>query len=315
MRILLATFPFGQADGEVRDILLRDGHTLIENPYGRRLRSGEVGQLIADCDAVIAGTEPYQRDELSQSLGKLKLISRVGVGLDSIDLNFCKKHGIHVAYTPDAPTQAVAELTIHHMLSLCRNTFQSHRSVIDLSWKRQMGSLLSERKIGILGLGRIGKRTCKLLQPFGVTLWACDILPDVEFSELYGIKLCSHDELFSACDLISIHIPLNEQNYHFVGHKYLRMMSDGSLIVNTSRGPVIDEGALIACLQTGKLKGAALDVFSREPYMGPLRYLPNVILSAHIGASTRATRRQMELGAAKAVIAFSRSQLWNNYVI
>ena len=315
MRILLATFPFGKAAPEARDMLLQDGHDFVENPYGRRLKSGEVGPLLTSCDAVIAGTEPYGPQELSSAVGKLKLISRVGIGLDSVNLDFCREHGIRVAYTPDAPTQSVAELTVHHMLALCRHTFQSHSSVIDLSWKRHMGSLLSEKEIGILGLGRIGKRVCKLLQPFEVSVKACDIVPDVKFAEKHGVTLCSHDELFSECDLVSIHIPLSEDNYHFVGDKYLNMMPEGSFVINTARGPVLDEAALLACLEKGKLKGAALDVFSDEPYMGPLRYLPNVIFSAHIGASARASRRLMELGAAEAVIAFNHSQPWKNYVV
>ena len=314
MKILIAAYPFGEVDPESRNILLRDGHDLINNPYKRRLKSYEVLELISDCDAIIAGTEKYGETELKKAMGNLRIISRVGIGLDSVDLDYCKASGIKVAYTPDAPSQAVAELTLHHMIALSRFTYQSHLSVKNKSWKRHMGFLLSDRKIGILGLGRIGKKVCRLLKPFGSNVYVCDIEPDLDFiSNNDHVILCSHEELFSQCDLISIHIPLNKNNLSFVGQKYLDMMPDNSFIINTSRGPVIDEKALISCLESKKISGAALDVFSEEPYEGELLKFNNIIFSAHIGSSALTTRKDMEITAAKAVLAYSKSLPWDNY--
>ena len=315
MKILIAAYPFGEVDSETRNILVNDGHTLNDNPYKRRLKSGEVIELISDCEAIIAGTERYSEIELNNAAGSLKIISRVGIGLDNVDIDYCKSNGIKVAYTPDAPSQAVAELTLHHMLALSRFTFQSHLSVIDKSWKRHMGYLLSDRTIGILGLGRIGKKVCNLLKPFGLKVYACDIEPDINFvGKNEHIILCSHEELFSLCDLVSIHIPLNKENKYFVGEKYLNMMPQNSYLINTSRGLVIDDKALISCLQSKKIAGAALDVFSEEPYDGKLLEFKNLIFSAHIGSSAFSTRKEMELTASKAILAFSRSLAWDNYV-
>lgn len=316
MKILIATYPFGSIDPSVRDMLVKDGNILIENPYQRRLKAGEVGRLIQDCDAVIAGTEPYTKNELEQCDGKLQLISRVGIGLDSVDLAYCKKKGIRVAYTPDAPSQAVAELTIHHMLALCRGTIQSHNSVIDLSWHRQIGFLLRERKIGVLGVGRIGKKVVKILQAFEADIRVCDIEPDEEFFKENNLKNYTAEELFSECDLITIHIPLNEENYQFVKADFLQRMPKESFIINTSRGPVLDEHDLLSAYNSGIVTKGALDVFSTEPYMGPLLKKNNdFIFSAHIGASARESRRDMEMEAAKAVLAFKHSEMWQNYVV
>lgn len=297
-RILIATSPFGRTGRKPLDLLEATGWELIHNPYDRRLKAIEIPELIQDTDAVIAGTEPYNR-EILQDAKNLKVISRVGIGLDSVDLGTCKEFGIVVTYTPDAPSQAVAELTVGNIINLSRHILLSDHSVREEAWNRFMGVLLEEVTIGVVGVGRIGKRVCQLLQPFCPKLLACELKPDFAFGKKYGLKWVSKDELFRNSDLVTLHIPHNKQNHHYVDRNTISMMKTGSFLINTSRGGIVDEEALTDALVQRHLGGAALDVFEKEPYEGVLTHLDNVILTAHMGASARASRFLMEMGAAR----------------
>jgi len=298
MKVLIATYPFGVTGEKPLELLEATGWDLVRNPYHRRLKPGEVGEHLAGADAVIAGTEPYNESTLSDA-HDLKVISRVGIGLDSVDLAYCRSHGIRVTYTPEAPSDAVAELTVSNILNLLRHIHESDRSVREYAWNRLMGRLVKEVTIGVIGVGRIGARVIRLLEPFAASVLAYDIDPEVRAKPLPNVTWCGLDELLGRSDLVTIHIPLNEQNHHFIDRGRISMMKTGCILVNTSRGAVIDEAALTDGLLQKHLGGAALDVFETEPYDGPLTSLDNVVLTAHIGASARASRYLMELGAAE----------------
>jgi len=297
-RILIATSPFGKTGRKPFDLLEATGWELAENPYGRRLKAGEVGEHLAGMDAVIAGTEPYNAETLVRA-DRLKVISRVGIGLDSVDLKYCRERGIAVTYTPDAPSDAVAELTVANILNLVRHIHASDRSVREGAWNRLMGRLVRELTIGVIGIGRIGSRVVRLLEPFRPAIFACDTDPKVFGLELPNVTWCGCEEILKRSDLITIHIPLNEANRHFIDRDKLSLMRTGTLLVNTSRGPIVDEAALTDALLQRHLGGAALDVFEKEPYEGPLTRLDNVVFTAHMGASARESRYLMELGAAE----------------
>jgi D-3-phosphoglycerate dehydrogenase len=294
-RILIATCPFGKTGRKPLEMLEETGWELIFNPHGRRLKKSDIPDLIEGIDAIIAGTEPYPEEDLRKS--KLKVISRVGIGLDSVPLKACKDIGISVTYTPDAPSQGVAELTIANIINLARHVIPSDRSVREGAWNRLMGGLINDLTIGIVGVGRIGKLVTQLLQPFRPNLLACDINPDLEFGEKHGIKWCSKDEIFKASDIVTLHIPGSKRNHNYLDRQIISKMRTGSAVINTSRGVVVDEKALYDALAQKHLSGAALDVFVHEPYEGPLRDLHNVIMTAHIAASARGSRYLMELGA------------------
>jgi len=298
MEILIATHPFGETGSKPLEILKKTGWKLTFNPLGRRLKSGEVNEMIEGVDGVIAGTEPYDRNTLKNA-HRLKVIARVGIGLDGVDLQYCREHQIRVTYTPDPPSDAVAELTVANMLNILRYITESDRSVREQAWNRLMGRLLREVTVGVIGVGRIGSRVIKLLQEFGCDILANDIDPHVVGKKLPNTRWCGLDELLRRSDIISIHIPLNEQNKHFINRKRISIVKTGALFINTSRGAVVDEKALTDALLQRHLGGAALDVFEKEPYEGPLTTMNNVVLTAHIGASTRASRFLMELGAAE----------------
>jgi len=308
MKVLLATSPFGKYDLAALELLEKTGWEIIANPFNRRLKPSDMAEITANVDGIIAGTEPYSRDMFEKNSGTLKVISRVGIGLDSIDFSAAADHNVQVTYTPDAPSQGVAELTVAQIINLNRHILSSDRSVREHAWNRMMGWLICERSIGLLGLGRIGKRVVQLLKPFGCKILVYDINPDIDFAKEYGLTLVSEEELFRQSDILSIHIPLNQKNKHFINRQRIGLMKTGSMLINTSRGPVVDEEALTDALLQRHLAGAALDVFEKEPYEGIMARMDNVILTAHIGASARQSRRDMEYRAAEDCIRVLKGQ-------
>ncbi len=296
MKIIIATYPFGLCGKKPIDMLEETGWDIQYNYLGRRFKKNEVKDAIEDTDGVIAGTEPYTKESL-EKCRNLKVISRVGVGLDNIDFEICKSKNIDVTYTPDAPSDAVADLTLAQIINLLRGIKISDKLIRRGQWERTMGKLVKEVKIGILGVGRIGKKVVKRLLPFKANIYACDINPDYEFGRDTNIIWTEKKELFKICDLISIHIPMSTNNYHCVGVNELNIMKHGSFIINTSRGPIVDEKVLVSLLYNKHLGGAALDVFENEPNVGALSTFDNTILTAHIGASTNQSRYLMELEA------------------
>jgi D-3-phosphoglycerate dehydrogenase len=297
MRILITTSPFGKSGNKPVKLLEETGWEIIHNPYGRRLRANEVLDLIQDVDAVIAGTEHYPVDKLKESNNRLKVISRVGIGLDNVDLKECAQRGIKVTYTPEAPSQAVAELTVANILNLSRFILLSDKSVRAGAWNRYLGKLVREITIGVVGVGRIGKRVIKLLNSFEPNIIATEMKPDHEFSKQYKFTWVSKEELLKKADVVTLHIPNNKRNHHYIDRSALAFMKTGSLLINTSRGGIVDEEALNDALLQHHLGGAALDVFKTEPYEGPLIQHENVVFTAHMGASANESRYFMELGA------------------
>lgn len=296
-KILIATSPFGKTGIKPLNLLGESGHEFFFNPLGRRFKKGEVSEFIKEVDAVIAGTEPYCQETLKNAKN-LKVISRVGIGLDSVDLNYCKKRDITVTYTPEAPSDGVAELTIANILSLLRHIHESDYSVREGAWNRLMGCLVKEVTIGVIGVGRIGSRVIKLLEPFKPKkILATDIDKNVYGTKYPHTEWCNIDRLIKNSDLITLHIPMNEKNKSFIDRDKMSRMKTGTMLINTARGALIDEEALTDALIQHHLGGAALDVFIKEPYEGPLTELNNVILTAHIAASARESRYKMELGA------------------
>ena len=267
------------------------------NPFAARLTEDQVIELLGtDTIGLIAGLEPLTKNVL-QAAKSLKVIARVGTGLDSVDLDAAKQLGITVLNTPDAPTKAVAELTLAHILGLLRHVSQADRQVRVGVWKGLMGSLLETKTVGIVGFGRIGKRVATLLSAFGASV----IISDAQVSKsVYpNVEL---DELCIKSDILSLHLPYNEATHHIINEKNLNLMKKGSYIVNISRGGLVDETALLAALKSGHLAGAALDCFEQEPYEGELRNLETVQITAHMGSYARETRDLMEQEASRLLV-------------
>lgn len=307
-RVAVATHPFGQVDDAPVRLLLDAGAELVRNPTGRKPRAEELAALLADADAVIAGTERYDDAVLARA-PRLKLIARTGVGIDGVDLEAARARGVAVSWTPEAPSDSAAELTVGLLLGLARHIGAADRLLRRGGWERKVGILLRGRTVGVVGLGRIGGRVARLLRPFGCRLLAADIDPAVapRAAEL-GVTLVPLDDLLAASDAVTLHVPLTPATRGLLGRAALARLRPGALVVNTSRGEVIDEAALLEALEAGRLGGAALDVFCEEPYQGPLAARDDVLLTCHMGSCSDEGRRAMELGAARAVVAWLRGE-------
>ena len=302
MKVFISTSSFGKYDDLPIRLLQNAGLDIHLNPYGRKLAADECLSLYGDIDGLIAGTEILSA-EILRSARNLKVVSRCGAGTDNVNLEAAAELGIRVFATADAPTQAVAELTVGLMLDLLRGISRTDRLIRTGVWQKDMGSLLRGRTLGILGLGRIGKAVAQLTQPFGLTYLAWDVAPDRQFAAEHMIQLVGLDELLRTADIVSIHLPYTAELKGIIGDRALSLMKKDAILVNTARGGLIDEAALHEAVKDGRIGGAALDVFEQEPYTGPLRELNNVILTAHIGSYAREARVEMEAEAARNLIA------------
>jgi len=308
-RVFISTVPFGEIDAKPISLLKSESQCdFFINPLGRKLKPDEVPQYIEDCEIIIAGTEQLNIESLKKAKN-LKMISRVGIGLDNVALNYAKSKGIAVSYTPDAPSAAVAELTMSHILNGLRHTPLTDRKLRDGIWQRHMGKRLGDSKIGIIGTGRIGSKVLKHLQGFSpAKIYVHDIKPDHNLYELYNATYVDLKTIYSQCDVISIHIPLNKKNYPLIGSEEINLMKRNVFLINTSRGGIIDEEVLYNALSENKIAGAAIDVFNNEPYSGKLIHLDNCYLSCHMGSCTEDCRFEMELKATEEALRFIRGE-------
>lgn len=301
-KVLTTTSSFSKQSDVAKALLTSAGFEIVGNPVGRTLHEDEVENLLLTHkpEGLIAGVESLTERVLESAKPFLKVISRCGTGLDNVDLAAAKRLGIPVLNTPAAPAEAVAELTIAFIFALIRGITYNDQVVRAGFWSKRMGYLLSEITVGILGLGRVGKRVASILQPFGTRVLCYDTAPDHEWISNNGVSLVSASELLSASDVVSLHLPYATGDlHHFIDQTRIRSMKKGSYLVNTSRGALVCEEALCSALRDEHLAGAAIDTFHVEPYTGPLTKFPSVILSPHIGSYARATRNRMELEAAQ----------------
>ena len=306
---LITTVPFGEIDRRPLDMLNQAGIDYCINPLGRRLNEDELAEMIVDYDLLIAGTEPITEMVMDKS-DRLRMISRVGIGLDNVDLLAAKRRGIHVSYTPDAPSPAVAELTIALMLSVLRSTHSANEIMHTGGWHRFLGRRLPEVLIGIIGAGRIGRAVINRLAGLGVNhilvneISNDQFVPNLDISVEYVEK----DVLYRSADLISVHVPLTPQTRGMVGKDQLMKMKADACIVNTARGGIVDERCLAEVLSYGHLSGAAIDVFENEPYSGPLTEIQRCFLTSHMGSMTIDCRVKMEVEATQEAIRFMDGQ-------
>ncbi len=240
MKILVTTSSFGKADVTPLNVL-KNKCEVVLNPYGRKLTTDEFVELTEGIDGVIAGVEPITRDALNQRRN-LKVISRCGVGMDSVDQNACKEFGIKLYNTPEAPVASVSELTITVILDLLKNVSNMNASLKAGNWNKMSGLMLNGKKVGIIGLGRIGKRIAELLRAFGAEIAYTDLeQKNVDYSYM------NKTNLLEWADIITIHSSFCEEGQYIIGQEDLKHM-DNSFLINTSRGRFVDENALCAAL-------------------------------------------------------------------
>jgi len=265
---------------------------LIRNAQRKILSEKDVEERIRNHDPVgiIAGIEPLTQPIL-ESATRLKVISRCGIDIETIDQKAAKKLGILVTRTHHKPDVPVAELSIAMILSLLRKLRTLDKMVRTNQWERRVTGLLRGKMVGVIGCEILGTRVSALLSAFECGLMGYD--PGVQAHDF--CEMVSLDFLIRNSDIITLNMPLREENYHLIGDKQIEMMKEGVIIVNTSRPGLIDEDALVRGLESGKVGGAALDVFEQEPYTGPLiKFIENTILTPHIGAFAGTYRFDIE---------------------
>ena len=295
MKIALTTSSFAQFSDEPVRLLKDAGHTPVLNPHGRKLTEDETIELVKGCVGVVAGTEPLTRRVLEALGPDLKVVSRCGVGMDNVDQDAARELGIAVRNTPLGPTLAVVELTLGLVLNLLRETGRMDRELRAGTWKKRMGFNLKGKKLGVVGFGRIGRAVAEGFAPHGVDIAFYD--PFVEASD--GFTKMDLPELLKWADIATLHCSKPKEGGYLLGREELAGMKDGAWLVNCARGGLVDEAALFHGLESGKLAGAAVDVFESEPYTGPLTGLDNVVLTPHIGSYAREGRIQMEIDSVK----------------
>ncbi len=285
---------FADNNKEIMKTLESKGYAIKINKSGKRLEGQYLAEFIKDSDAVIAGTEKYTKDILCAAK-TIKVISRVGIGIDNIDLDYASLNNIRVLNTPEPPADAVAEHTMALLLSLLKNIPLYDAQTRNKIWDPLRGYMLKNKTVGVLGLGRIGRRVASLCNAFGCKVIGYD--PYVS-SGIANIEIKNRlDELLESSDIITVHVPLTNQTRSYISDNEINMMKDGVFILNTSRGGIINEDALHRGLLCGKIAGAGLDVFEVEPYDGKLLGLKNVVLTPHAATNALEARMNMETEA------------------
>ena len=311
-RALITTVPFGERDATPLHLLQAAGIDYTINPLGRKVTERELAELIPDFDILIAGTEPVTEYVMAQA-DRLQLISRVGIGLESVDLLAAQRREIVVSYTPDAPAPAVAEFTIGLMLAVLRQVPLASTQMQRGIWQRHFGRRLAACTVGIIGAGRIGGRVVQHLQGFGPPrIMVNDIAPETTLGSRYPLQWVSKEEIYKEADVITLHLPLTGLTRNLIRREELLMMKPDAILINTARGGIINEQELAAVMRTGHLSGAAIDVFEREPYSGELVGIERCLLTAHMGSMSVDCRTRMEIEATQEAVRFvSGQQLLN----
>lgn len=309
LRAIVTTVPFGAIDAEPIRLLEEAGIDLTINPLGRKLKTEEVADVINGYDIIIAGTEIISREAMAASQ-PLKIICRVGIGLDGVDLLAARDLGIAVSYTPDGPSPAVAELAVGLMIDCLRDAATSDRTIRAGDWKRPAGKRVARSKIGVIGCGRIGGRVIRhLLFGFpGVEILYHDVRADVDVPNDPNVRRAPLDEIVATCDAITLHVPLTPETRDLFDAKTLRVMKSDAVLINTARGGIVNEDDLADALKARAIRAAAIDTFLLEPYKGPLTDCDNVILTAHLGSMTEDCRLTMEVEAVKEAVRFARAE-------
>ncbi|HEX8342482.1 MAG TPA: phosphoglycerate dehydrogenase [Tepidisphaeraceae bacterium] len=275
------------------------GCRVVVPTVNERLEEAELLELTRDVDGTICGDDRYTRRVIAAA-GRLKVISKWGTGIDSIDRAACEEYGVRVCNTPGAFTTPVADSVFAYLLAFARRTPWMDRHMKAGRWEKIPGRTLSECTLGVVGLGNIGREVARRAAVFGMTVLGTDVRPvDAAFTQATGTQVVSLDELLSRSDFVTLHTDLNAGSHHLMSVERLALMKRSAVLINTSRGPVVDEDALVRALWRDGIAGAALDVFEIEPLPedSPLRVTPNVMLAPHNSNSSPAAWERVHVNS------------------
>ncbi len=288
--------------GTYRDILERANLEVVYPPEGASMFDADaLKAALAGVDAVVASVEPYTPDVLQNST--LKVIARMGVGYDAVNIPAATECGIAVTTTPGANEHSVAETTIALLTGVYRGLPWRHDAVRTGVWGKRKLPRLAGKTIGLVGLGRIGRATAWRCRGLGLNVIGYDPYPDHAWADANQVQLCSFDELLATSDIVSLHLPATPETINLINRTTLAKMKPRSVLINTSRGALVDEEALIEALQSGHLMGAGLDVFQVEPLPtnSPLATMDNVLLMPHLAGLDEESEEAMGVMAAQCV--------------
>lgn len=303
-RVLVTPTSFGRDDPELKRTLENRVGEVIYNEKGRPLTADELVERMGNVDGFIAGLDDISR-EVILSGDRLQVIARYGVGVDNVDLDAADERGIRVTNTPGANSGSVAELAVAFMVSLARHLFPAARATREGRWPRLKGISLEDKTVGLFGFGDIGRETARRLAGFGCRVTAYDIAPDEELAAELGVELLSREEVISSADFLSLHCSLVPATEGLVDEDFLAKMKPGAFLINTARGEMVDEEALLKALTGGRLAGAGLDVFAVQPPDpgNPLLRQETVLTTPHLGAHTDKATCNMGWGAVENCLA------------
>jgi len=295
MIVLITPRSFGKNNDAPFKLFEEKGITVVRNETGGIMTESDMKAAIKGVSGVISGVDPLNA-EIMDEAPELKAVAKYGVGTDNIDLEYCKEKGIKVSITTGANSEAVADYTFALILALARKVVEIDKRCREKDWAKITTSDVANKTIGLIGLGSIGKGVARRAKGFGMEVLAYRRNWDEEYGRTAGVKYATVDEICASCDYICLHTPLTEETKNIVGKREIGLMKPGAYIVNTARGGLIDEEALLDALEEGRVAGAGLDVFAKEPPEDDRWYrLTNVIMGSHCGASTTGAADSMSM--------------------
>ncbi|MFO0970080.1 MAG: phosphoglycerate dehydrogenase [Gemmataceae bacterium] len=301
-KVIIGPATLAGVNGPYLDLLKNAGFDPVWPRRRAQMNEAELLELLAGVEASLAGSEPYTMRVLGAH-PQLRVIARVGVGYDAVDLAAATKHGAAVTITPGTNQDAVAEHTLLLMLALAKNLVPQHNGTVAGNWPRQANLPLRGRTLGLAGIGRIGKAVAMRGAAFGMPLIAYDPMPDRDFAAKWNVRLVSWEELLTQSDYLSLHMPATAESRHMINRKALALMKPTAFLINTARGALVNEPDLVEALQNKRLAGAGLDVFEHEPPGdNPLLKLQNVVVTPHAAGVDLQSRDDMALSAAQAIV-------------
>jgi D-3-phosphoglycerate dehydrogenase len=308
-KLLIAPAPLEGLDIEFKHVLQEAGFELVYPKLGHQMVESELARFVPGCKASVAGSEPYTRAILKAN-PQLKVIARVGVGYDAVDVEAATECGVAVCIAPGTNQDSVAEHTMLLILGCARTIITQHNGVVAGKWPRNANVPIRGQTLGIVGLGRIGKAVALRGIAFGMRVVAHEPFPDAAFVAKHGITMLSLDDTIRQADFLSLHAPMSPQSRHLINAKTLALMKPTAYLINTARGGLINEADLYDALKSRKIAGAGLDVFEQEPPPAnhPWFSLDNVVLTAHTAGVDWKSRDDMAMCAAQAIVDLSQGK-------
>ena len=292
-KILATPRSYGKNMPELFERLESEGYEVVRNATGGILDKPQMKAMIAGCVGVIVGVDPLDAEVLACA-PQLRAVAKYGVGVDNIDLDYCAAHGIRVSRTVGANSEAVADYAMALMLAVARRVPMIDRKCRRMDWGKITTRDVSGATLGLFGLGAIGKHVVRRAQGFGMRVIAYDPYWPEDFAREHDIAQADAETIFRTADFISLHLPLLPETEGFVGERELAMMKPTAVLINTARGGLVDEKALLAALKEERIYGAGLDAFAHEPPEDDDWFaLENVVLGSHCAASTTGATENM----------------------